>query len=410
MDTVTIIYLVMFFFGIYFLLLFLILYQRNKETFYDYPKPTKFPTVSFIVPAYNEEDSIANTLNALLAINYPAGKKEIVVVNDESKDRTAEIVKSFCKKYPKIIKLLDKKNSGKADSVNQALKIVKGQLVAITDADSYPEPEALMKMVGYFEEDPEVAAVTSRVLVKNKKNFIEKFQDFDYHVIAWSRKVLDYIGCVYVTNGPLSIYQTALLREVGGFDTKNLTEDIEITWRLLSKGYKTKMSYDATVYTTTPSKFGRWINQRTRWNIGGLQTVYKYKNFFLRGKNLFGYFVISYVSLAFFLSLIGFFLLARYLWIKGVFYLFLTPAIFKGYNPFQALEFNFFFTLLFILGGVFFVLSFYYYSIAIKDLKYKSKSLLMILVYVFIYRPLYIIPYLISLYKLAKGDIGWYTK
>ncbi len=409
MDYIILIYLIMFFFGIYFLSLFLLLYYKNHKSLYDYPKPKKFPYISFIVPAYNEEDSIESTLTALLAVKYPEGKKEILVVNDGSKDKTAEIVRKFAKKY-KEIRLLDKPNSGKADSINQALKIIKGELVAITDADSYPEPDSLIKMIGYFEEDKEVAAVTSRVLVKNKNNFIEKYQDFDYCVIAWGRKILDYINCVYVTNGPLSVYKTKIIKNIGGFDTKNLTEDIEITWRLLSKGYKTKMSYSTKVYTTVPSKFKNWINQRTRWNIGGLQTVNKYKRFFFRGENLFGYFVISYVSLAFLLSLVGFFLLVRYLWIKGSLYLFSLPQILQGYNPFTIIEFNFFFSLLFIMGAFFFILSFIYYKLAIKDSDLKNKGILKILTYVFIYRPLYIIPYLISLFKLAKGDIRWYTK
>ena len=67
--------------------------------------------------------------------------------------------------------------------------------------------------------------------------------NFDYMVVAWSRKVLDFVDSVYVTNGPLSIYRADVIRKIGGFDTKNLTEDIEITWHLLSLGYKTRMSY-----------------------------------------------------------------------------------------------------------------------------------------------------------------------
>jgi cellulose synthase/poly-beta-1,6-N-acetylglucosamine synthase-like glycosyltransferase len=72
------------------------------------------------------------------------------------------------------------------------IKIAKGELIAVVDADSYPSQDSLKKMVGYFEEDSNVAAVTSRVLVKNRKNFIERYQDLDYRVIAWSRKIMDF--------------------------------------------------------------------------------------------------------------------------------------------------------------------------------------------------------------------------
>ena len=409
MEFLTIVYLIMFFLGIYFLLMFIILYERNKKEINDYPKPKVFPLVSFIVPAYNEEDSIANTLNALIRVKYPVGKKQILVVNDGSKDKTAEIVKSFMNKY-KEITLLDKPNSGKADSINQALKRINGELVAITDADSYPEKNALMKMVGYFEEDKKIAAVTSRVLVKNQKNFIERQQDFDYVVVAWSRKVLDFIDSVYVTNGPLSIYRTNIVKKIGGFDKKNLTEDIEITWHLLSLGYKTKMSYSTKVYTTVPSDFKSWTKQRVRWNLGGLQTTFKYRKFIFRGGNFFGFFVIPYVALAFILSLIGILLMLRFILKKVSFYTLSLPYLFKGVNFLNFFEVNFMFTLLFIFGVIFLLFSFIYYKFSIKDSDIKNKKLLKAFAYIFIYRPLYILPLIITLYKLAKRDIRWYTK
>ena len=408
MNFVTTVYTVMFFFGIYFLLLFIILYLRNKKELEDYPKPKRFPKVSFIIAAYNEEDSITDTIKALLKIEYPKEKKEIIIINDGSKDKTREIIQSFSEKHSEI-KIINKENSGKADSLNKGIKIATGELIAVVDADSYPEKDSLNKMVGYFE-DRQVAAVTSRVLVKNTKNFIERYQDFDYNVIAWTRKLLDFIGSVYVTNGPLSVYRRDLVVKAGGFDPKNMTEDIEITWNLLSKGYKTKMSYSTKVYTTVPKTLNHWIKQRVRWNLGGLQTLFKYKKFFLRGENLFGYFVMSYVSLSFFLSLIGIFLILRLFYIKFGNFLWSVPYIFQGYNPFQFFEINFFVTILIILAMMFFIFSFIYYKFSLRNSEIKNKKLRHIITYTFIYRPLYLLPLIISIYKLAKGEIGWYTK
>lgn len=408
MNFVTTVYTVMFFFGIYFLLLFIILYLRNKKELEDYPKPKRFPKVSFIIAAYNEEDSITDTIKALLKIEYPKEKKEIIIINDGSKDKTREIIQSFSEKHSGI-KIINKENSGKADSLNKGIKIATGELIAVVDADSYPEKDSLNKMVGYFE-DRQVAAVTSRVLVKNTKNFIERYQDFDYNVIAWTRKLLDFIGSVYVTNGPLSVYRRDLVVKAGGFDPKNMTEDIEITWNLLSKGYKTKMSYSTKVYTTVPKTLNHWIKQRVRWNLGGLQTLFKYKKFFLRGENLFGYFVMSYVSLSFFLSLIGIFLILRLFYIKFGNFLWSVPYIFQGYNPFQFFEINFFVTILIILAMMFFIFSFIYYKFSLRNSEIKNKKLRHIITYTFIYRPLYLLPLIISIYKLAKGEIGWYTK
>ena len=405
MEWLTIVYFVLFFFGIYFLLIFLIIYSKYKKQLYDYPKPSRFPFVSFLIPAYNEEDSIENTINAILEVDYPQNKKEIIVINDGSKDNTRKIVEKLIIKN-KQIKLINKKNSGKSDSLNVALKQAKGELIAVTDADSYPKKDALKKMVGYFE-DSEVGAVTSRVLVKNKKNFLEKFQGIDYAVIAWGRKILDYVDSVYVTNGPLSLYRGDVLKKFG-FDVNNVTEDIEVTWHLLSEGYKTRMSYSAIVYTTTPKKLGKWISQRVRWNLGGLQTIYKYRRFVFTTNNLFGYFVVPYVSLAFFLALVGFFLFSRFIFKKLYFYLLSIPLFFQGYNAFKYLSFNFGFSFLLVLGFIFFLLALTYYKLALK--KYENRKIINILIYALIYRPLYVLPLLISIYKLIRGDIRWYTK
>mgnify|MGYP001605292238 CR=1 FL=1 len=150
MNFVTLIYLIMFFFGIFFLVVFLILHFRYRKQLYDYPIPKKFPNVSFLVPAYNEEKNLEDTVNALMDVDYPNGKKEIIIINDGSKDNTLKIAKNLEKKY-KEVRVLDKLNSGKANSLNFALKIAKGELIAVVDADSYPTKESLMRMVGYFE-------------------------------------------------------------------------------------------------------------------------------------------------------------------------------------------------------------------------------------------------------------------
>ena len=405
MDWLTIIYFIMFFFGIYFLFIFLIIYSKYRKQLYDYPTPSRFPFVSFLIPAYNEEDSIENAINAILKVSYPQNKKEVIVINDGSKDNTRKIVEWLMRKNHQI-RLINKENSGKADSLNQGIKKARGELIAVTDADSYPSRDALKKMIGYFE-DENVGAVTSRVLVKNKKNFLEKFQGIDYAVIAWGRKILDYVNSVYVTNGPLSLYRGKLLRQFG-FDPKNVTEDIEVTWHILSEGYKTRMSYSAEVYTSTPTKLKKWINQRVRWNLGGLQTIYKYRRFVFRTNNLFGYFVVPYVSLAFFLALVGFFLFFRFLLKKIYFYALSVPLIFRGYNIFRYVSFNFGLTFLLVLGMIFFSLALIYYKLALKD--YENKKIINILIYALIYRPLYILPLLISIYKLFRGDIRWYTK
>lgn len=410
MNWLIIIYLIVFFFGFFFMLIFMILHYRYKSKLHYSPTLTKErPLISFLVPAYNEEETIADTVKSLINLDYPNDKKEIVIINDGSKDKTLTIARSLEKDYS-FIKVIDKPNSGKANSLNEAIKIIGGEFMAVVDADSSPRKDALIKMLGYFK-DKNVGAVTSRVLVKNKKNYLEKFQIMDYSIIAWTRKLLDFVDSVYVTNGPFSIYKTSIIKKIGGFDPNNLTEDIEITWHILSEGYKTRMSYDSIVYTSVPNKIKEWIKQRVRWNLGGIQTIQKYrKSMFKNPENLFGYFVVPYVTSAFIFALIGFGLLMRYIWLKGSYQIISLFYSFKGYEYFKYFEFNFIFTLLIFFAIIFFALSIWYYKVGFKHSETGNKSVLKILAYSIIYRALYIIPLIIAIYKLIRGDIRWYTK
>lgn len=403
----TLIYIILFFFGIFFVMIFIIMHHRNIHELYSSPNIKNYRPISILIPAYNEEDTIGDTIISVMRLEYPENKKEVIVLNDGSKDNTLKICERLKKKYKTLI-ILNKPNSGKARSLNEGIALAKGELIAVVDADSYPMSDGLKKMVGYFE-DENVAAVTSRVLVKNKNNWLSKFQVLDYSIIAWTRKLLDFVDSVYVTNGPLSIYRKKVLIEVGGFDHTNLTEDIEVTWHILSKGYNTRMSYSAIVYTSVPEDFKTWIRQRVRWNLGGLQTVGKYwKTMFKKGS--FGFFVIPYVSASFILALIGFLLLVRFYYIKGTYQIVSLYYAMQGYPYWEYFEFRIYLTLLLFLATIFFVLAIYYYKIGFKNSETGNKSIIKILAYSFFYRSLYTIPLIIALYKLARGDIRWYTK
>ena len=301
-DILPYVYLTYMFISLYFLSLFLILYFRNKNRFFEYPTTKKKYTVSFMVPAHNEEDSIEDTLNHIFDIDYKH-IIEVIAINDTSTDNTLKIMKRLKKKYPKLIILDNKKNLGKAGSLNRALKITKGELVTVVDADSFPARDSLKKMVGYFDEK-EVGAVTCPVLVRRKDKFFKKLQAIEYQAIAFSRKLLEYVNSIYVTPGPLALYRRTALMDINGFDEKNMTEDIEATWHLAYNGWVRRMSLSTNVTTDVPGKLKVWWVQRRRWNIGGLQSIYKYRHA-LGKKGMLGWFIIPFFILNMFLGLIG---------------------------------------------------------------------------------------------------------
>lgn len=303
MNILPIIYLIYMFISLYMLMLFILIYIRNKKTFFDYEKPLKKYSVSFVVPAYNEEKSIEDSLKHILEIDYP-NILEIIVVNDCSTDNTRAIVEKIMKKYPKVKLINNKVNMGNAAKAqNIGLKIAQGEIIAVVDADSFPDKNSLSRMVGFFN-DPKVGAVTCPVLVRNPTRFMEKLQSIEYKIISFQRKLLEYVDSIYVTPGPLALYRREALVEIGGFDEENLTQDIESTWNLASINWKRKMSLSTFVTSDVPKKFKEWFLQRRRWNVGGMQCLSKYKHHFLK-KGMLGYFIIPLFAIGLFWGLLG---------------------------------------------------------------------------------------------------------
>ena len=306
MEVLTGIYLFYILTTMYVSLIALIVYFKIKDDFFENPGEDFLEGLTVIVPVYNEEETIAATLDSLLNNGYPDDKLEILVVNDESTDNTLKVVETYMKKY-KQITIFSKPNSGKADSVNKAIKKAKHNFIAIVDADSYLEKDALKEVMKYFA-DEKVGAVTGACLVKNRKTLLEKCQAMEYVLIAWTRKTLDALHAVFVTPGSLSAYRKEALEDVGGFDKNIMTEDIEIAWNLLRHKWKTRMAIRAKVFTVAPTKFKAWYRQRIRWNVGGFQTLQKHWSAIgKKDYNMFGIFVIPFFMAHLFISFTGFF-------------------------------------------------------------------------------------------------------
>lgn len=407
METLTTIFLIFLFLAIFFFCFFIALLVNNYKNIFYYSKPKKKYSISFLVPAYNEEKTIADTVKAIFSSDYSV--KEVIVINDGSKDNTKKVVQQLMKQYPRL-RLLDKKNSGKADSLNQGLKIAEGELIAVVDADSYPEPSAVGKMVGFFN-DEKVGAVTSCVFLKNRKTFFEKVQEIEYITLAWTRKLLDFIDSVYVTNGPLSIYRRKILKEIGGFDVKSISEDIEVTWHILSKGYKTRMSLSARVYTTVPSKFRRWWRQRVRWGIGGIETIIKYKKDFFK-KGMFGFFIIPFVSFTIFMSIFGFlfgaYLIYRDLALRSMY---MSYSLSMQSSILHPENFNLNPTIMLIMIAILFTISYFYSSQVFRIMEQehilKKERILNRLVYMIIYLTLYPSVWFDAIYRTIKKEHKW---
>ncbi|MBU2639219.1 MAG: glycosyltransferase [Nanoarchaeota archaeon] len=257
--------------GIFFLFTFFENMGGLKER-----KAKRFPKVTIIVPAYNEETTLKGTVYSLLNLDYPKDKLEIIVVDDGSKDSTYEVAKQFIKKG---VKVFTKENGGKATALNFALTKSTGELVGCLDADSFVTSSALKKMVGYFE-DPEIMAVTPSIKVWKDNCLLQKMQKVEYLMGVFLRKAFAYLDSIHVTPGPFTIYRKWFFDKYGGYDVGNLTEDIEVALRIQRHGFSIENVMDANVYTISPNKFKSLLRQRNRWYIGFLTNVFNYKDLF----------------------------------------------------------------------------------------------------------------------------------
>ena len=406
-DSVLLFYM---FVGLYMVSLFIFIYFPNRKRIFISPNSKPEP-VSIIIPCYNEEETIGKTIESLLNLDYPKNMIEIIVVDDKSKDNSAKVAAEYAKKYKNVSLIINKRNSGgAAEPTNIGVKTARYNYIAVTDADSSPKKNALKKMLGFLQEDKKVAAVTCSVLVKEQKTFMQKLQAIEYVVIAFGRRILDMVDAVYVTPGPFALYRKKSLIEVGLFDTKNLTQDIEIVWRLIAHGYKASMAISAKVYSDAPTKFRHWWKQRIRWNIGGTQSIIKHKSkIFKRG--MLGAFIIPYFSASLFLGLFGLGMFL-YLFTRRILFYYLSTS-YSVYAQtavltFQDLSFapsilNFFGATLLILGGGFTLLM----ISVMKEKNVTKKKILNILFYQIVYLSIYPFIMLTGLTRLIRGKYTW---
>lgn len=408
-EFITGVYFFYIFISLYMLILFFLIYIPNRKKFFYYPPITKDYSLDMIVPCYNEQENLEGTIRCLLNSDYKNLKK-VIVVDDCSTDNSFEIVKRIAKEDSRVIAVQTPKNTGKASGAkNYGVQFSNAELIGFSDADSYPEKDAISKMIGFFDEE-KVGAVTSSIFAKNKEKFIEKLQSLEYRIIVFSRKLLGFVDSIYVTPGPLAIYQRKIFEEIGKFDENNLTEDIEITWNLASKHYKVRMSPSAKVYTIVPNEYSHWLKQRVRWNVGGIQTIMKYKKSFL-ARGMLGSFILPFFVFSWIIGISGFLILI-YRSFRNLIINLLSLFYFNQTNtPMIVLEdINLTPSVLFLFGIFIMLFSLIFTLISLnhsKEAGFKKNKVINLLAYMFVYVLSYPVILFKSAYKAIRGGYSW---
>jgi len=288
------------FVALYFEVFLLISFFERRPPKKDASLPARYPKVSMLVPCFNEEKTLAGTVDSLLAMHYPKERLGIVIVDDGSRDGTAAIGQQYAARHPGRVSFFQKANGGKYTALNLGIKHSSGELIGCLDADSFAAQDALMEAVKMFGNDPTTMAITPAMQVYKPRTMLELMQSVEYTFGIFYKKMFDNLSAINVLPGPFSMYRREVFEKIGIFRHAHNTEDMEIAFRMHAHGLRIVNAHTAYVYTTVPTTVRSLLRQRTRWSQGFLQNARDYKYmFFNRRFGNFGMLVLPFALSAF---------------------------------------------------------------------------------------------------------------
>jgi cellulose synthase/poly-beta-1,6-N-acetylglucosamine synthase-like glycosyltransferase len=357
--------------------------QKRRQT----PAAGAFqPPLTVLIAAYNEEMVIAETLGAILRSDY-SGEVEVLVVDDGSTDRTAEVVEKIAQADSRL-RLIRRANQGKARALRAGLVESAYDFVAMLDADTQFQPDTLRHLIGPLS-DPMIAAVSGHARVGNQRTFLARCQSLEY-ICSFNldRRAYHQLNCITVAPGAVSAFRKSAIHEAGGISIDTLAEDTDLTLGLHRAGFRIAYAPAAVAWTEAPESFTALAGQRFRWAYGTMQCLWKRRDmiFNTRYKAL-GWF--SLPSICFFQILL--------------------VAIVPLVDAFLI------FSLLFGMGGAIYV---YFLAFLLSDLLLAMLACGLegepvitawrILPMRFIYRPLLALVIWKSIFRACKGAwVGW---
>jgi biofilm PGA synthesis N-glycosyltransferase PgaC len=265
----------------YFSLLWFAYLGHAERNVFGVKKHHEMPPISIIVPAYNEGVLMERALGSLMELEYP--EYEVVVVDDGSTDDTlARAVAWEGRRGPVEVKVVTKRNGGKASALNAGIAASKHPFVLCMDADSFLHPKTLIRAIEHFG-DPSVGAVAGNVKVENRGKIITKLQALEYiEGLNMPRRAQGFVAAVNIVPGPVGMFRREALEEVGGYDTDTYAEDADLTLKLISTGWRCVYEDAAIAWSEAPERWIDLCQQRYRWTRGILQAIRKRKVLFLK--------------------------------------------------------------------------------------------------------------------------------
>ncbi|MCZ7393099.1 MAG: glycosyltransferase family 2 protein [Candidatus Methanoperedens sp.] len=238
----------------------------DKQSCASHPD-VRVSKLTVIIPAYNEKESIADTIRSLKMQTVPA--EEIIVVDDCSTDGTGDVARSCG-----VTVIRPPLNTGsKAGAQNFALSLVKTEFTMAIDADTTLAPDAIEILLPAFD-DPRVAAACGFVLPRHVGTIWERGRYIEYLLaFTWYKPIQDYYEKPLISSGCFSMYRTEILKANGGWSRRTLAEDMDLTWSFYLKGHCVRFVPEAVCYPIEPHNYTFMRKQLRRWSHGYVQNV-----------------------------------------------------------------------------------------------------------------------------------------
>lgn len=240
------------------------------------------PFVSIMIPAHNEGKVITQTVESMLALDYPHDRYEIIVINDNSSDDSSVLLGRLQDKYAGRNLIVINTDAvtggkGKSNALNIGFERSKGELIAIYDADNTPEKQALRYLVGEIMHDDTLGAVIGKFRTRNRNaSLLTRFINIETLSFQWMAQAGRWqLFKLCTIPGTNFIMRRHIIEEIGGWDVRAIAEDTEISFRIYKMGYRIKFQPKAVTWEQEPQTVKVWFKQRTRWVKGNIYVIIK---------------------------------------------------------------------------------------------------------------------------------------
>lgn len=265
-------------------LLYYFLRERRQPLPASPPKLQNYPLVSVLLPCFNEQDQLYETMAVLMASQYP--NFEVIAINDGSSDDTLLILHELQKIYPRLRVANLTANQGKSTALNTGLLISRGDLIVCIDGDALLDPHAITWFVRRFLLEKKLGGITGNPRIRNRSSILGRLQVGEFSsIVGMIKRTQSIDNALFTVSGVICAFRKTAILDAGLWTPQAITDDVDLTLRIQIQGWKVTFEPNALCWILMPEKLmGLW-RQRVRWAEGGAQASLRVLKGVLKAKS-----------------------------------------------------------------------------------------------------------------------------